>query len=122
MKIVIRFTLTLWLLVATMLCGCATWQKNGGKLIASTAVAVDSAMQGWAVWVVDGKATAGDEAKVKLVYIKYQLAMKAASEAYVASVKLEDKSIWTQAVAGLVAAREELIALIANITGKPLPL
>lgn len=122
MKIPIRYTLTLWLLIATMLCGCATWQKNGGKLLASTAVAVDSAMQGWAVWVVDGKATAGDEAKVKLAYIKYQLAMKGASEAYMASVKLGDESIWKRAVAGLMASHDELVALIQNITGKSLPL
>lgn len=110
-------TAAAWLVLAALAAGllagsgCAS---TGSKVLSSTALTVDAAMRGWAVWTVQGQADAEDEAAVRAAYIQYQLAMQAAESAYLAAVSSGDKDIWDQAKAGLEAARESLLLLIGT--------
>ncbi len=91
--------------------GCASVQTNAGKLLASTAVTVDGAMQGWAAWVAQGRATADQEAKVKLAYSQYQASMSVAQAAFNTMVATGSQAGWSQASAVLTANQAALMSL-----------
>lgn len=69
---------------AFLLVACASLETNAYRVVGSTAVSVDLAMQGWGDWVRQGKATPEDEARVRAVYEKYQASMRAANRAVLA--------------------------------------
>lgn len=74
-------TLPLLTLLAFLLFGCASAEKNAYRTIAVVSVSADKTMRGWGQYVQSGKASAGDEAKVKAAYQKYQAAMSIAEAA-----------------------------------------
>jgi hypothetical protein len=98
--------------------GCATWQSNAGKVLASTALTVDASMKGWATYVVKNNISDHQQAPVKDAYAKYQLAMTAAQSAYGAAVANGDQSGWVQAQAALTASSTALTQLIGSLTTK----
>ena len=102
---------------ALLLAGCASWQDNSGKVLASVAVTVDSSMKAWAIYCRDHHVDEATHTKVRGVYMRYQLSMAAAEDAYVASVKVGDKGLIKQAVAALNASKDELVLLIKLLTG-----
>ena len=100
--------------LSLMLEGCATYRQNAGKLLASTALAVDAAMRGWREVVHMGKATPEQEAKVKAAFEKYQLAQSAAEAAYTLLMTMGDKSAWPTASAQLTESSTGLTSLIQS--------
>jgi uncharacterized membrane protein YjgN (DUF898 family) len=102
--------ITLFSLLA--LIGCTTlgtWQTSSGKFLATTATTVDSAMQAWATFVVAGRTTAAQEAKVKALYIQYQSYMMIATNSYALAVKIGDPSYFTAASNNLFYSKEEIV-------------
>ena len=95
--------------------GCTTPQNSAGRSLATVTQTVDGAMQGWASWVALGQATAGDEAKVKAVYAKYQLAEQAAERAYLVYTKTGSADPWTAAAASLRASQTDLLNLVKSL-------
>lgn len=104
------------LTIATLLVvtGCQT-QNSAGRVLASTVMTVDAAMQGWGTYVRTAHPPASEEAQVKLAYEQYQVAEMAAEQAYLAYVKSGDVSSWVKASNAMVAARESLVTLIAML-------
>lgn len=98
--------------LALLTSGCVTWQHSAGKILASTALTVDAAMKSWAIYVVTNHPSAVKEASVKDAYGKYQLAMKAASDAYGVAATAKDQSPWLVARDALNVASTTLTALI----------
>lgn len=107
--------------------GCATSpQQSAGKTLSSIAVSVDSAMQGWAKWVVIQRNNPAasqaeilkNEGKVKTAYENYQAAMRLAKGAYLSAVT--DPTVGATALdsAMLVLKENEksLLNLIASFT------
>jgi hypothetical protein len=113
-----RIALSL-VLVATLCAGCATFNSTAGKLLVSTALTVDAAMQGWAQWVIAGQSNPDQELKVKAAYIKYQASMQIAQAAYQTMVVSNDKTYWDKAAEALTSNRVALLALISSFT--PIP-
>lgn len=73
-----------WMLLAVVglvLTGCAT-QNAAGRLLATTAITVDSSMQGWGEYVRSGQASEADEVVVRGLYARYQVCFRAAKEIY----------------------------------------
>lgn len=97
--------------------GCATTQTTAGKLLASTAITVDGAMQGWATWVAAGQSNPQQEAQVKAAYQKYQASMALASSAYAALAAGGDKTAWETAANLLTANQNALLAIITSFQG-----
>jgi len=97
-------------------CGCATWQDAAGKSLASASASVDAAMQGWAVWVVNGHATAQQEAAVREAYGRYQAAMQLASTAYQSAVSAKDKTLMQTALAVVAQSRADFVSLVQTFT------
>ena len=96
---------------------CTTTTKGtAAKTLATTAQTVDAAMQGWAAWVVLGKATPQAEAQVRQAYARYQLAMGAARNAYLTLDATGDKDAWAQASILVSSARADLLNLVNEFT------
>jgi transcriptional regulator GlxA family with amidase domain len=105
------------LLVATFLIsGCSTT----GKVIATSSTTVDHAMQAWAVYVVDGKASMAQEQAVRAAKEKYDAAEDAAVEAYIQFSKDDYRPAWEKARDYLTSQAEALTALIQQFTGEKL--
>jgi len=96
-----------------LLTGCKT---TPGKIIASSSTTVDHAMKAWAVFVVDGHATAAQEATVKSLKEKYDAAEDAAVEA---NARLDPPS-WAAAKQYLLEQQTNLIQMVTMFTGKKL--
>lgn len=107
---------TLPIVLLAFLVGCATFDQNAGKTLASVAASVDAAMHGWATYVVTAKVSDADQAPVKAAYVKYQASMAAAEAAYIALVKSGSQPAWTAAKDALVASQSQLLALIQAFT------
>jgi len=107
------------LLALAFLIGCATFQGNAGKVLATAATTVDAEMKGWAAFVVAGGATDAQQAQVRAAYSKYQIAMSAAETAYMTAVKTGDQSSWGTAAAALLASQSQLIALAQSFQTQP---
>ena len=108
------------LLVVGSLClaaGCASGNPSG-RLLATTVQTVDSAMVGWSDWVALGNASTNAEARVRVVYTKYQQAEAVAEAAYLYAAKSGDRSAWDRAAAAMVAARDALISLVGQLSPK----
>lgn len=86
--------------------------------MASTALAVDAAMEGWAVWVVKGQATQEQEDKVRAAYEKYQISMEIASNAYTNSIVTGNRSAWQVAQSILVTNGKNIGALVFQFQTK----
>ncbi len=104
-----------------LLGGCASFNNTAGKLLASTAITADKAMQGWATYVVINKVPDNDpsQVKVRAAYAKYQMAMAAAQAAYIGATSTGDKTIWGQAAAMLTSSASELSAIVLSFTSQP---
>lgn len=101
------------LTVASFLSGCATrWQDTYGKLLATIAQTTDSAMRGWATYVVVAKVPEANQQSIRSAYGQYQLAMTTAQAAYKASVASGDQTGIVAASAALRAAQAGLFTLI----------
>lgn len=111
-KLYIFLTIT----VISLLAGCTT----PGKLIASSSSTVDHAMQAWAIYVVDGKATIAQENMVRAYKIKYDAAEDAAVEANLKFATTGDKAAWKLAKEYLTEQKDNLINLVSSLTGKAL--
>ena len=97
--------------VLALLVGCATMTTTAGRLLSTTALTVDGAMQGWAMWVAEGQASVEQGVQVKTAYVKYQASMKVAKSAYATLVLNGDKSAWEQAALVLQANEAALLTL-----------
>lgn len=109
------------IILLAFLLGCASFNTNAGKSLASVAVAVDTAMKGYASFVVINKPNQQQQNRVRVAYSQYQTAMDAAEKAYISLVKTGDRSAWLKASEALVASQSSLLALITQITGKANP-
>lgn len=116
MKTLLTIFLSLSMLV---LSGCATWQSDGGKTLATVAVTVDSAMKGWATYCATHDVPQDEHGAVRSAYQRYQIAMRGASLAYSAAVKVGDKGTWQEAKAAVLAAKDSIIQLVQQFTHKP---
>ena len=101
-----------------LVAGCATWQDAGGKTLASIDVTVDAGMRGWFAYTKNHEISEAEHARVKALYEKYQLAFEAMEQAYIASVKVKDKSIFEQAKAAAMASKDELLTLIKTFSNR----
>lgn len=105
---------SLFLVALLMASGCATWQDNAGKSLATIAQTVDAAMKSWAIYVNQYPVSDEAQAKVKKTYEQYQSAMAIALSAYNTSVALKDESLYAQASATLTNSKDALLALIKS--------
>lgn len=80
----------------------------------TTAKTVDLAMKDYAAMVASGVIKPEQETNVKIAYSQYQLAMLAASNAYIAVANGTDKNVWAKASDALAASSGSLIALIQS--------
>jgi hypothetical protein len=102
-----------------LLVGCTTFTNSAGKVLASSAMTVDAAMQGWATWVSMGKAGPTQETQVKAAYQKYQVAIQTATLAYQAAVVSGDQTAWKQAETVLTQTQSSVLNLISQFTKTP---
>lgn len=124
MKLAAILITALVLSVFTHGCASLTPYQAAGKTLASTAVTVDKAMQGWARWVVmqranpaSDKATlAASEAKVRVLYGNYQHAMEVARLAYAAMPEdSQSTPAITSALTAVAACQSELLVLVQDL-------
>jgi heat shock protein HslJ len=101
----------IWAAVA-LLSGCA----SPGKYIVTTSIAVDHAMQAWAVYVVDGHASINDELTVMAAHQRYIAAEDAVLEAWLAFQKSGDKLTWIEARDTLLRRQADLLMLVDKLT------
>ena len=97
--------------ITTLFTGCNTT----GKVLASTSITVNEAMDGWMQWVKLGYATLEQEHKVKTAYERYQVAMSAASNAYAQAAinnTSQNRTVLQVARESLLASQNDLLALI----------
>jgi hypothetical protein len=106
----------LGLIITSFSPGCAT-QDVPGRTLATAAVTVDKAMQAWAIYVVQGHATASDEAAVRKAYSRYQLSMALAESLY--REAQQDGPALDKAIAALIAAKADLINLVTALESSP---
>lgn len=92
-----------------VLVSCATFQSNAGKFLATTAVVVDTSMQAWASFVVAGKTSTNQQAKVKELYMSYQGYMMVATNAYALAVTTGDHTLFTAPSNNLVTVKMAII-------------
>ena len=90
--------------------GCAT----SGKVLTSSAIAVDAAMKGWAYYVVTQHPSPAVEQKVRDAHTRYLVALNAAEAAWYAAGTTGDKTAVSRANTALTAAQADLIVLIAT--------
>lgn len=102
-------------MLALVACGCRT--VTPGKILATTAVTADAAMQGWASYVSLGYATYQQETEVRKAYAQYQGSMKLATAAWRFYESTGEKDPWLAAAEGLQANQAALLALIAQFKG-----
>ncbi len=105
----------------TILLGCFLWsgcQTTPGKYISSSSTTVNHAMQAWAVYVVDGRATPEQEAAVRAAKDNYDVAEDVAVIAYAQSQSTGDQSRWIIYRDLLSQHQAELIQLVTLFTGK----
>lgn len=99
--------------LAALVMGCATFQQNAGKTLASIATTVDAAMSGWATYVtVSGSVSPSQQEQVKQAYEKYQAAMTTALAAYNSLNTTAGQPAWNQALTALQAAQGTLTQLL----------
>jgi hypothetical protein len=117
MKRLLRW-LTVTVCITMLLNGCASnnWQTVVGKSLGTIAQSVDSAMKGWATYVVMNNVPDSDQQKVRNVYLQYQVAMQGAQRAYGAAVTANDQSIVTQAMTALSAAQSQILTLVSQLS------
>lgn len=115
MKTLILFVLSCSLL---LLSGCAGWQQDGGKTLATVAVTVDSAMKGWATYCATHDVPQEEHGAVRSAYERYQIAMRAAALAYQAAAQVGDKGSWLEARAAVLAAKDSIVQLVQQFTHK----
>jgi hypothetical protein len=113
-----RTKLSMMVVMAALVCaGCASFQQNAGKTLASIATTVDAAMKSWATYVVvTGKATPAQEAQVKGAYAQYQAAMTSAVAAYGGLSSAAGQPAWNQALATLTGVQTTLLQLVQALT------
>ena len=91
---------------------CASLETNAYKVIGTTAVTVDAAMNVWGDFVRAGKASLDDQAVVRGAYEKYQKAM-ATTKVVVATYQTsQDKNALNLALDILDATKNDLIDAI----------
>lgn len=96
--------------------GCGSPEQSAYQATGVVTISVDAAMNGWGDYVRAGKASAGDEAKVKAAYERYQASIRTLRTAVLASVNAPDEqSILTTALNALDAAKIDLINLILSL-------
>lgn len=95
--------------------GCVS--NPAGRALATATTTVDAAMQSWAVYVVDGKATPQQEAVVKDAYTKYQAVELLAEKAYLEATKTGDYTGFDRAKLALAASQLYLIQVIEAFHG-----
>ena len=106
-------------LLASMI-GCASFQSNAGKSLATIASTVDAAMKGWAAYVVaSGQVSDSQQASVRDAYLKYQACMVTAQAAYNGLASNSDQTAWNQALAALNAAQGTLVQLVSAFLSPP---
>jgi hypothetical protein len=108
---------TLLTITIAVICLLTNGCKSTGNLIATSFTTVDHAMQAWAVYVVDGKATMTQELAVREAKLKYDVAEDTAVAAYV-KLASGDKVTWAIARDHLIQQRENLLNLLSVLTGK----
>lgn len=106
--------------------GCQTSPEQfADKSLASTAITVDRAMQGWAAWVVVQRANpAADQAqllrnegKVLEAYTAYQAAARIARAAWASySATRANAPALDSALSALSASQANLVALVTTLT------
>lgn len=104
--------------------GCASWEKNSYRTLATTSTMVDATMNAWGDYVRSGMATTADEDTVRKAYKKYQQAMataRVAVEVARAAESSQSKDAASKALDGVSACTSEIIALIQRFTQKGTP-
>ena len=96
--------------------GCASFQTNAGKTLASTAMTVDAAMKAWSKYVDKNGVDPARNLAVKTAYIRYQAAMQTASMVYVHLSQSKDQSQWVDAAANLLRDSQAVVKLIKAFT------
>ena len=96
--------------------GCASFQTNAGKTLASTAITVDAAMKGWAKWADQNGRDPARDLSVRTAYVRYQMAMQVASSAYVRLAQSQDRSQWNTASANLLKESAAVLDIIKAFT------
>lgn len=108
-------------LMLALFTGCASWEKNSYRSIATTATLVDATMNAWGDYVRAGMAKPEDEVVVKKAYQRYQQAMAAAKVAVAVGRAAKDsqaESAAGKAIDGVASAASEIVALIRVFTAK----
>jgi len=106
------------LLASSLVVGCKTTpQTTAGKLLASTAMTVDSTMKGWATYVAANHVPDEKQKSVKDAYQKYQLAMSVAAISY--GTMANGTNNWESASKALTASSTALTTLITSFTITP---
>jgi hypothetical protein len=104
------------LALLVLLTGCTSPETTAYRIIGSTIITVDSAMKGWGDWVRAGKATRGDEVKVKAAYESYQASMSVVEAAVMAYKKNPSEgTALEQALTALEQSKGALIQLIQQL-------
>lgn len=96
--------------------GCQNPERSAYVTTGLVIVSVDGAMKGWGDYVRAGKASAGDEAKVKAAYEKYQAVVRTQRAAVLSAINSpEGESAFNAALNAIDAAKLELINLIESL-------
>jgi len=97
---------------------CSSWKSTTHKTVGTVAISGDAAMKTWAAYVHSGKATAEQEAKVKLAYERYQASMNAVIDVGKSATTSTNKVAIEIIASTAVAAQENLVKTIEAFTKK----
>lgn len=93
----------------------------GGRFLATTAITVDTAMKGWAGYVVLHNLAETNQIGIRNAYVDYQAAMVLATNAYTLSRLAKDPSLFSAPSNRLFSSRSSLVNDVLTHTSTNAP-
>jgi len=97
------------IILAALIVGCVSLQTPAQRFLTTTAISVDTAMRGWAYYVVTHNVTEFQQRPVKAAYVQYQASFAAATNAYWISVKSNNPALFVGASNALVVSKSAVL-------------
>ena len=105
-------TALLLAILAAVAVGCASFQTNSYRTVGVITTSVEAARQAFVAYENTGAVTQKQHDQVQAVYVKYQLAMKVAADAFVAYNLTKNQDALTVALNAAAASSADVIALV----------
>jgi hypothetical protein len=110
-----KTALLLILSLSIFLVGCATLEQGAYKVVGTTAIVVDTAMNAWGDYVRAGKATDVQQQQVRSLYENYQVSMRIAKTTILTLKNAPaDQATWLRVTTALDVSANNLVVFIGK--------